>query len=130
MKKIFLIFVLFLLIGSTPALAQENAKDDRFSMTGEELRALCATDKEKCALWIQGVMEGMEFLAIIVRNAEDPPLYCLEGESHRDIANKLQKQFMTDIEMPESKSMLDRSAVLMLTPGINEYMCYRRQKNN
>lgn len=126
MKKL-LIFCSLLFLYCGPASAGEREDSGPFSVTGRTIHDTCLKNAAVCGIWIQGVMEGMEFARFMASSSDDldarPSIFCYGDEDYDSVIKSIQMKFMKNFEKEEYQMMLDKPAVFSLAEEFSPYLC-------
>jgi len=101
----------------------EKLSNETFLMRGEDLKAICEKDSHKCILWIEGVIEGMEFARMIAvpREYSERNIFCFSADD--DYLEDIRQNFMEEVTSGDDLAALDVPAIIILTPMFQKYLC-------
>ncbi|MDH5722969.1 MAG: hypothetical protein OEY94_06575 [Alphaproteobacteria bacterium] len=118
--KILVLTIFFVLMSLS--VHAESDVDSPFAFTGGDLENLCIKNESVCALWIEGVVEGMEFMYVFGASQEPKRnVFCFENFDE-DMA-QIRSSFMEFISQEDSAVMREQPAVVSLSVGFQKYLC-------
>lgn len=117
--QVFVFALMFL-----PFSSKAEASTIVFEVSGQNLKEMCENNTQACELWIEGVIEGMEFSYKLLLASELPPnsyMFCFD--ENENYLQNIRNDFVKKISEEEHSDMINQPAVLTLFPSLHKYKC-------
>ena len=127
-NKILFSFVMTFFLMCLPVKA-ELFYANLFALKASELRDICLQSENSCDLWVDGVVEGIEFVSRIQSSTKtnQDQILCIDKDTN--YLKDLRENFLNYMKENErNQKVLNGPAILSLSMGFENYFCFDKNK--